>query len=77
MTEQPCYLIERYILNTLHFWSGRFADVRGFTTKSEDALRFARTEDANVVLAWLLDGSGRVVEHLWVAPSPVSPKEPV
>lgn len=58
-------VIERHINSELRYFNGRFLDDRGFVPKHEEAIRFAREEDAVVILAWLLGGRGRVAEHIW------------
>lgn len=57
------WLIERYVNGELRYWCGRSAD--NFLPKNDEAIRFARAEDAGVVLAWLCGGMGRVAEHMW------------
>lgn len=64
------WLIERYINNELRYWGGRAAD--HFTPKYDEAIRFARDEDANLVLAWLCNGLGRVAQHMWCS----TPEQP-
>ena len=59
------WLIERHTNSTLEYWTGRGTEGSGWTRESNEACRFARFEDASVVLSWLLDGNGRVVEHMW------------
>jgi hypothetical protein len=64
------WVIERHINSELRYFGGRFVDDRGFSSKHEDAIRFARQEDAAIVLSWLLSGFGRVAEHVWRNRSP-------
>ena len=62
------WLIERYINDKLHFWNaGALGHGRrdGFTDLIDDAVRFARQEDASTVLFHVCDGQGRVAEHVW------------
>lgn len=59
------WAIERYINSELHYWGGKGAD--HFTPHHEEAVRFVRGVDANIVLAWLCDGNGRVAQHVWVS----------
>ena len=70
MADQVGWVIERYSGDTLHYWDGRgLADYPrpgGFSRKHEDAIRFARKEDAEAILFRLLDGNGRAVEHMWM-----------
>lgn len=61
------WVIEKYWNGELQYWTGRFIDARGWSSKHDEARRFARCEDASIVLAWLLNGEGRAVEHLWQA----------
>ena len=64
------WLIERYISDRLHFWNaGALAHGRrdGFTDLIDDAVRFARKEDASTVLFRVCDGQGRVAEHVWIS----------
>ncbi len=61
------WVIERYINNELRYWGGRAVD--NFTAKNEEAIRFAREEDARLVLAWICGGQGRAAEHMWDAGS--------
>jgi hypothetical protein len=52
-----------------NYWDGKFADSRGFTRNVNDALRFARFEDAERVKHWLLQQHSfalRTTQHLWV-----------
>lgn len=59
------WLIEKHINSELRYWDGRFTDDRAFTTNHSEAVRFARQEDASIVLGWLLGGIGRVAQHGW------------
>lgn len=59
------WLIERHVNSELRYWCGRAPD--NFLPKHDEAIRFARAEDANIVLAWLCGGVGRTAEHLWEA----------
>jgi hypothetical protein len=77
------WVVEKHINGVLHYWNGRACFSLGqlqrgawWTTAHADAIRFARQEDAAVVLSWLLDGEGRVAEHLWLHPSPKSVESP-
>lgn len=63
------FLIERYFNSELRYWNGRSTAAIGFTPKHGEACRFARHEDAAIVLSWLLDGNGKVAEHSWGVPS--------
>ncbi len=57
------YVIERDINSELHYWAGK--DVKDFRTGHADAIRFSRFQDGTTVLAWMLGGHGRVVQHMW------------
>jgi hypothetical protein len=65
MAHESGWLIERHVNSQLLHFNGKFTDERGFTPKHDDAIRFAREDDASTVLAWLLSGNGRVAEHIW------------
>ena len=66
------WLIERYWHSELYYWTGdamRVSDVNSwgaFDKDSDKALRFARAADAGLILNRLLDGQGRVAEHIWI-----------
>lgn len=62
------FLIERHFNSELRYWNGRSTEAIGFTPKHDEACRFARHEDAAIVLSWLLDGNGKVAEHSWGVP---------
>lgn len=73
------WLIEREMNGSLHYWTGRVDDMRTsgnisnnhaigislWSRESLDALRFARRQDAEVILYRLCAGVGRVAEHGW------------
>jgi len=65
MPEEPAWVIERYTNSELFYWCGRAPD--DFRRNHEDAIRFARQEDAMVVLAWICRGQGCVAQHIWMA----------
>lgn len=67
MSDNEGWVIERYIGNRLHYWSGGNPNSRdgGFTEKHDRAIRMCREEDAMVVLFHLCDGMGRVAQHKW------------
>ena len=67
------FVIEKYINGELVYWHGR-TGAYVWTAKHDEAIRFARAEDASVVLAWLLNGEGRVTEHMWVRAALAAPK---
>ena len=64
MADEQGWVIERYINSDLRYWAGLTCE--SFSSESEKAIRFSRAEGAARVLAWLLNGQGRVVQHLWV-----------
>ena len=75
MTEESGWLIERWINSGLQYWNGMFLDSsRGFSSDNQRAVRFAREVDAPPVLSWLLDGQGKVSEHMWIGPEPIPHK---
>jgi hypothetical protein len=47
----------------LTFWCGHKPE--DFRADVDNAIRFAREEDAAIVLSWLCNGNGRVAEHQW------------
>lgn len=69
--DERAWLIERYINGTLYFLSLSLSQITrdgfGYTTKVDDAMRFAREADAWVALTYLAKGEGRVAEHKWLA----------
>lgn len=60
------WLIERYNNSILTFWCGH--NQTDFRAELDNAIRFARAEDAAAVLSWLCTGNGRVAEHQWGVP---------
>jgi hypothetical protein len=73
MSEKNGWLIERWYGDVLHYWNAGNCGGRNdgtvesmFTPTHEDAVRFARKQDAEVILYRLLRGEGRVVEHIWM-----------
>lgn len=76
---ESAWVIERYLHSVLYYWTGqvfgkdsgnhtyfdRTALDSGFATDPNNALRFARAEDATIILARFLEGNGRVAEHVW------------
>jgi len=76
-TREVGYVIERYHHSILEYFDGHACpgpSTQAFypwSEKHENAVRFARAEDASIIQAWFLKGEGRVVQHLWaVAPPP-------
>lgn len=62
------WLIERKFHGVTHYWTGRPNDHLGvWSTKPDEAMRFARKDDANAMLTWHCEGIGESVEHVWVA----------
>lgn len=63
------WVIERWRNSELFYWTGRnqvqLGSTLGWSHNSLEALRFARAKDAATVLSWLLQGEGRVAEHVW------------
>ncbi len=55
------WVIERYVNSVLLYWSGRGPD--NFLPKHDDAILFAREQDAAVVLSRICGGYGRVTQH--------------
>jgi hypothetical protein len=50
------------------YWDGRYTDSRGFTRDVNDAVRFVRHQDADVVKHWLMQGCAfalRTTQHGW------------
>ena len=66
--EEIGWVIERHINSELLYWTGRYIEPHGFSSDNADAIRFARKQDADVILGRLLDGNGKVAEHMWVGP---------
>ena len=66
MADKTGWLIERYVNSELRYWCGHTAD--DFRPKHDLAIRFARYDDASIVLARLCEGNGRVAEHMWCDP---------
>ena len=54
--------------NPPEYWNGRALDRSAFTSRHDEAVRFARREDAEVVRCWLVKGGEycRAVEHGWM-----------
>jgi len=57
------WVIERYVNGELRYWCGR--GIADFRPEHDEAIRFAREEDAAIVLSWLCDGQGRAAQHGW------------
>lgn len=72
MSEEIGWLVERYWNGTLVYWTGKPAktsygpDIKtGWSKDADEALRFAREQDAWTVLSWSLEGEGRVTQHMF------------
>lgn len=51
------------------YWNGHYADSRSFTRDVNEAIRFSRREDADIVKHWLLQIHSfalRTTQHGWV-----------
>ncbi len=77
LTQQECYwLIEA----DGTYYDGHFTDSRGFTRKIDDAVRFARYQDAETVKHWLLQEHSfalRTTQHCWVDGEPANRRFPI
>lgn len=76
--DEKGFVIEKHVNSGLIYWSGRGTTGKPeqcWSPKHEDAIRFCRAQDAAFVLAWQLNGDGRVVEHLWSMAAPRADKE--
>ena len=52
-----------------NYWDGKYVTSQGFTRKVDEACRFARFEDAEIVKHWLLQQHSfalRTTQHVWV-----------
>jgi hypothetical protein len=56
------------------WWDGRHTDAPVFTANANDAIRFARFEDAEIARCWLLRDTGLLqsTEHVWFARAALS-----
>lgn len=55
------------------YWNGHYVDERGFTGQQDEAVRFARFQDAETVRCWLVERGSycKSVQHGWtVLPDP-------
>lgn len=67
MTErQTAWVIERYQHNVLEYWSARKKCGNEWERDQQWAIRFASKDAAVTVLIHMLDGDGRVMQHVWV-----------
>ena len=73
-TGETGWVIEMYRMGVEEYWDGSGIDRSSWRTSIADAVRFSRQRDADKVLAWLLGGIGRSVEHAFVTvPNDPSP----
>lgn len=76
------WVIEATGPQTPKYWDGQGTTASNFTTKHEDAVRFARQIDASIIISWVLDEAIRKIvaprEHAWgfVQPSPGKSRYP-
>jgi len=63
--DMDAWLIERSLNSVPHYWNGKYVDDRGFTSNVNEATKFVNAGDAETVLSWLLQGHGRVAQHVW------------
>lgn len=66
--EENGWVIVRYVMGGIMYWTGESVDHRGFMPDNRKACRFVRQQDGYTVLVWLLGGIGNVEEHAWVTP---------
>jgi len=59
------WVIVRYINSELLYWNGNGVRDIDFEPNNLKAIRFARQVDAAIVLSWMLQGGGKVEEHMW------------
>lgn len=58
------------------YWNGRYVSSDGFVHDINDAVRFARFEDGERIIHWLMRKSGdfsfalRTAEHVWIGNEP-------
>ena len=75
--EELAWVIERYYYSRLEYWACtndyKPNDATAFRADHLAAIRFAREQDAAMVLSALLNNQGRVAEHMWIAPAPKEP----
>lgn len=64
--EELGWVIEKNFGGILYYWDGRATISSGWTKNNLDAIRFSRKEDAEKVLVGILDGLGKVAEHMWI-----------
>ena len=57
------WVIERYIHSKLYFWTG--CGENGSNDEPNQALRFTRQADAELMLTYHCKGIGRVAQHAW------------
>lgn len=64
MADETGWVIERYLHSVQHYWGGH--DANDWRLSADEAIRFAREQDGAVILAYTLEGIGRVAQHMWV-----------
>jgi hypothetical protein len=68
--DETAWLVELGCLPP-QWWTGRAGDM--FSGDANDAMRFARREDAEVAIAWLVEPGTRrgckALEHMWISKS--------
>lgn len=64
------WVIERYYGDTLQYWGGWPELATSWSSSPNDAIRFARKQDADCILNRLCGGLGRAVEHGWMPKRP-------
>ncbi len=70
MVEETGWLIET---GDHKYWNGKRADQNGFTHDPNDAVRFARFEDGERVIHWLMEKFNVFLvtrEHVWIDGQP-------
>lgn len=71
---EPAFVIERWMYSELYYWTGDVTDPQNsnsaFHQKFEKAMRFARAEDAAIILSRFLHGQGKVSKYLFPVNQP-------
>jgi len=60
------WVIERYQHNQTEYWSARKKSAGQWDRNHQWAIKFTCEDDALTVLVHLLDGNGRVTQHVWM-----------
>ena len=63
------WVIECYINSVLRYWDGN-AQTPRLTSDYDRAIKFADEASASRVLAYLLEGNGRVAQHGYIESKP-------